>query len=218
MLKIEFDLSALEKRAMKIVGAAEDQVPFALSLALNKAADVTRGLLIQQTWPQHVHVRNTSFLTASLTTKDARASKTQLDVEIYDKLDRGHLRLHAIGGQRTPHGGSNLAVPSSERITRTSMGVPKAQRPRVLKNAFVKGDVVYQRIPAPKAGRRYVFRGAGQALIPVRGARLRLMYVLKPQTTVPRAVPFYEDFEASMLRELTAAIPDAMRYAMATRR
>ena len=75
MLKIEFDASDLEKHAMSVAGALEDQVPFALSIALNKAADITRGLLIEQTWPQHVHVRNTSFIAAALTTKDARASK-----------------------------------------------------------------------------------------------------------------------------------------------
>ena len=134
-------------------------------------------------------------------------------------LDRGNLLLHTIGGERYPHGGSNLAVPSSQQITRSSQGVPKSMRPRVLKNAFVKGDVVYQRIKGPKAGRRYIFRGAGSKLTAApSGNRLRLMYVLKPRTAIPRMVPFYEDFENTMRDELTLAIPDAMRYAMATRR
>ena len=133
MFKIEFDYDALLRSAQGIEGVAE-QLPYALALAMNRSADVTRNLLIKSTWPTHVHQRNASFIAASLTTRDARATKGSLAVEIYDRLDRGNLQMQAKGGTRTPHGGSNLAVPSSG-VTRTSRGVPSRLRPTNLPTA-----------------------------------------------------------------------------------
>jgi len=195
MIKIEFDFAQLNEVAQGI-GAAADQVPYALALALNRSADVTRNLLIKQTWPQHVQQRNRSFIAASLTTRDARANKSSLSVEIYDKLDRGNLQMQAKGGTRTPHGGSNLAVPISG-IPKTSRGVPSRLRPKNMPTAVRKGDALYAR---DKKG------------------RLRLLYVLKPATKIPKRVPFYQDFAASMRRELTRTIPLAVAKAMQTRK
>jgi hypothetical protein len=103
--------------------------------------------------------------------------------------------MQARGGVRAPHGGSNLAVPASS-VPRTSRGVPAAMRPKAMPNAFRKGDVLFER------DRR----------------RLRLMYVLKNVTAIPKRVPFYEDFAESMRRELTRTIPMAVEKALATRR
>jgi hypothetical protein len=195
MFKIEFDYDALLRSAQGIEGVAE-QLPYALALAMNRSADVTRNLLIRSTWPSHVQQRNASFISASLTTRDARATKGSLAVEIYDRLDRGNLQMQAKGGTRTPHGGSSLAVPSSG-VTRTSRGVPSRLRPKNLSTAVRKGDVLYAKD---------------------RKGRLRLLYVLKPATAIPKRVPFYEDFAASMTRELVRTIPLAVQKAMATRR
>lgn len=195
MFKIELDFTELEQAAIKI-GAAADQVPYALSLAMNRAADVTRNLLITSTWPQHVQQRNNSFIAASLTTRDARASKGSLSVEIYDKLQRGNLVMQSKGGTRAPQGGSNLAVPASN-INRTSRGVPTRLRPKNMPTAVRKGDVLYAK---DKKG------------------RLTLLYVLKPATTIPKRVPFYEDYANSMSRELVRTIPMAVEKAMATRK
>jgi hypothetical protein len=195
MFKIEFDFADLEAAAVRI-GASADQIPYALSLALNRAADVTRNLLIRTTWPQHVQQRNASFISASLTTKDSRASKGSLAVELYDKLQRGNLVMQSKGGTRTPQGGSNLAVPASS-VPKGARGVPARLRPKNMPAAFRKGDVLYAR---DKKG------------------RLTLLYVLKHQTKIPKRVPFYEDYAMSMSRELVRTIPMAVERAMATRR
>ena len=195
MFKIEFDFADLEAAAVRI-GASADQIPYALSLALNRAADVTRNLLIRTTWPQHVQQRNASFISASLTTKDSRASKGSLAVELYDKLQRGNLVMQSKGGTRTPQGGSNLAVPASS-VPKGARGVPARLRPKNMPTAFRKGDVLYAR---DKKG------------------RLTLLYVLKHQTKIPKRVPFYEDYAMSMSRELVRTIPMAVERAMATRR
>jgi hypothetical protein len=163
---------------------------------MNRSAEVTRSFLIKQTWPGHIQQRNASFIAASLTTKDARASKQSLSVEIYDKLDRGNLQKQALGGTRSPRGGSNLAVPAST-IRRTSRGVPSRLRPKNLTNAFKLKGLLFVRDKKGKA---------------------KLVYALKPATKIPKRVPFYEDFAASMQRELQRTIPLAVQQAMATRR
>jgi hypothetical protein len=109
MIKVEFDFNELGKYASSL-GARADQIPYALALAMNRSADVTRNFLIKQTWPTHVTQRNASFIAASLTTRQARASKQSLAVEIYDKLDHGNLMLQSKGGVRQPKGGGNIAV------------------------------------------------------------------------------------------------------------
>ena len=100
------------------------------------------------------------LLSASLTTKDSRASKGSLAVELYDKLQRGNLVMQSKGGTRTPQGGSNLAVPASS-VPKGARGVPSRLRPKNMPTAFRKGDVLYAR---DKKG------------------RLTLLYVLKHQT------------------------------------
>jgi hypothetical protein len=195
MFHLEFDWVELEQAA-KNLNAAADQIPYAMALAMNRSADVTRNLLIKSTWPTHVKQRNASFIAASLTTRDARASKMSLSVEIYDKLDRGNLEMQAKGGTRTPHGGSNLAVPVSS-VPRTSRGVPARFRPKNMPTAVRKGDVLYAKD---------------------RRGKLRLLYILKHATKIPRRVPFYEDFAASMQREMQRNIPLAVAQAMSTRK
>jgi hypothetical protein len=199
MIKIEFDMHEVEERALSL-GASIDQVPFAMATALNAAADMTRDYLIHETWPEHVIQRNTSFIGASLTTAGARATKNVLTVEIYDKLGRGHLKLHAEGGERRPLG-ARLAIPGENvAFARTAGGVPARLKPRVLTNAVIKGDVLYQRV------------GRGK------NKRLRLMYVLKPSGRIPKAVPFYEDFGQHMRDALEQSLPEAVKHAMETRR
>jgi hypothetical protein len=198
-LRFEFDFSQLEKMALSM-GAAADQIPFALSMALNRATDITRNLLVRHTWPSSgIKVRNPAFINAALRTQEARATKGSLVTEIYDRFaasgrDAGHLMKQAKGGVRIPRG-SKLAIPVSS--LKSGRGVPNRLKPKVLGDKAVrKGDLLY---------------------VKERG-RLKLVYVLKPATKIPKRVPFYEDYEASMSREMQRLLPLAVRHAMATRR
>lgn len=195
MIHVEFDYSQLEGFA-KQMGARVDQIPYALALAMNRSAEVTRNLLIKQTWPHAIVQRNSSFIAASLTTRDARANKQSLAVEIYDKLGHVNLQRQAKGGVKTPLKGANIAIPASS-VPRGSRGVPKNLRPANLKNAFKRNNMLFVRD---------------------KGGRARLVYTLKPKVTVPKRVPFYEDFAESMARELRRTIPLAVAKAMSTAR
>lgn len=200
MIVVKFDTEALIGKALDL-GAAADQIPYALARTLNDAAEHTRSFLIENTWPEHVYVRNQSFLQASLTTKDARATKGDLTVEIYDKLNRANLALHSRGGIRRAQS-SFLAIGTTHNVAalRGPRGVPKSQRPRALTNAFRKGDVIYQRV-----------KRSGQE-------RLRLMYVLKPQAQIKKDVPFLEDFANEMRQGILDNLAKNVAKAMATRR
>ncbi|KYK44737.1 hypothetical protein A1D31_36105 [Bradyrhizobium liaoningense] len=116
-LEVDFDFSQIKQRAMDL-GATADQIPYIMATTLNMAAENTRSYLIETTWPSSVTVRNRSFMDAALTTKGSRATKGDLTVEIYDKIGRANLFLHAKGGTRRAKGG-NLSIPSSVNVQRT---------------------------------------------------------------------------------------------------
>jgi len=197
MLFVKFDTEDMIRKAYDL-GAVADQMPYILARTMNDAAEVTRSFLIHTTWPHHTYQRNQSFMAAALTTKDSRAQKGDLTVEIYDKLGRANLFLHAKGGQRQAKS-SFIAIGSTRNIAaqRGPHGVVQSMRPRNLKNSFRKGDVVYQRVGKD---------------------RLRLMYVLKPRAQINQDVPFFSDFATVMRGAMVANLPHNVAMAMKTRR
>jgi hypothetical protein len=199
---VDFDFSQVARRAMDL-GATADQIPYIMALALNGAAETTRSFLIQNTWPSSIHTRNRSFMNAALTTKGSRATKGDLTVEIYDKLGRANLALHAKGGTRRARV-SNLAIPSSVNVQRMSGGAVRTnQQPKTLQNSFKRG--------------RFIFQRQGRSTRKASG-RLKLMYTLKPAVPIRQDVPFYHDFAEVMRAALTRDLGAAVIRAMSTRR
>jgi hypothetical protein len=103
--------------------------------------------------------------------------------------------FNAVGG--TKHARGSLAIPT-KRVRRGAHGVVPSQRPKALARAVKKGNLIFQAV-----GRK---------------GKLALMYVLRPFAQIKKDVPFYEDFAASMQREIMKRFPDAIAKAMATRR
>jgi hypothetical protein len=205
MQGLSIDYSDVQ-RIMRNLNAAEEQIPFAMALALNRATENTRQYLIKTTWPGAIKQRNASFIAAALTTREARASKQSLATEIYENermRGRGHLMLHAKGGTRTPtHGRARMTVPT-RNVVRAGAGrrVPQNLRPKQL------GEKLFTQKGNPDA-----------LYVRDRRGKLKLMYVLKTATRVPKRVPFFEDYHRTMASELNRLIPTAVQYAMATRR
>lgn len=196
MLEIRFNMADFERKARE-VGGALDQVPFAISLALNDAAERTRTRLITQTWPSHVRVRKAGFMNAALTTRGQRATKRNLKVVIYDQLHRASLPLHAQGGVKLAKG--RLAIPTAN-VRIGSSGVVASQRPGALSRKVVKGNLIFQR------------QGKGRA------QKLRLMFKLAKSARIRKDVPFIDDFRSTMLAEIRQTFPKAMARAMLTRK
>lgn len=200
LISLSFDFSQFEKRAREI-GGAIDQVPYALSNALNDAAFKARQSIITETWPQHVQVRDRNFLRNALRVEKAtkRGLRVAVTTEGSEAGQRAHLPLHESGGAKPAR--KNLAIPDSKNVQprRTGRGVPKNLRPAALANSFRKGDVIFQRV-----GRK--------------GKQLKQMYVLRPSARIKPAVPFHRDFNRVMTAEVARAFPKAMAKAMASRR
>jgi len=186
------DVSEIDSMAATM-NAAADQIPFALANAMNHAAFVTRQYLIDNTWPQHVHMRNPNFMRAALRVE--QATKQNLTVEIYDALNRSvKLKLHAEGGTKVARG--RFAIPNPRYVRKDATGVVVSQKPKNLPDSFIRGDAIYQRVK----------RG------------LQLMYVLARSVVDRKDVPFYDDFAKHMAEETAKAFPDSMARAMATRK
>lgn len=197
MLDIKFDFSQFE-RAVEGIGGAIEQLPYALSVAMNEAAFTTRRHLVERTWPSHVTVRNTRFLNAAL--RIEKATKNSLVVSITDAGAPGRARLkqHDEGGTKLPKG-SNLAIPARSS---QALGVRQGRRisPKSIPNTFRKGDAVYQR--TGKGGRD----------------GLRLLFVLKSSAKQPADVPLSKDFRDAMAAAMRDSFPKAMAKALASRR
>lgn len=192
MIEVEFDTADFTDRAIEI-GAAVDQLPYILARSLNDGMEKTRSFLVEATWTRSVAAKNRSFIGAALTTKGARATKQDLRVELYDKLGRGNLLLHARGGTRRAQG-ANLAIPSSVNVRRNASGaVTRSQTPRAL---------------ADKAVRR------GRFLF----AKGKMVYTLDPAVPIKRDVPFYQDFTNTMRQAMIDSLPRNVALAMASRR
>lgn len=197
MIDFEIDTRAFEKRAKELHGQI-DQVPYALALAMNRAAENTKNALVQSTWPSHVTQRNASFIRRALQRK--YASKRNLQIEIYDSLGRAHLKLHDTGGTKTAK--SRLAIPPEGMVKRGSSGVRKGQRP----HAIV--------LSTPKRALRITSKG----IFVGKGGRLQLMYAFAPSAKIEADVPFEKDFLEMMTLELRLSFPAAVEQAMKSRR
>lgn len=200
MFAIKFDIKDVERHARALQGA-KDQVPFALALALNKAAENTRELLIRE-WPQRVHVRQGGFIRYALR-RGEKAMKNRLRVEIYDQTGKSFLQRLETGGIHAARG-SNLAIPVETSVRVGAHGVRKSQLPRNLPNAVLLN----------KNGRAGIYQRRGKG----KRKKLKLMYLLRPAVHVPSKMPFGVDFDISMRNEVRTSFPAAMARAMKTRR
>ncbi len=197
MFELTFDASDFERKAREIDGAI-DQVPYALSLALNQAVTNARRVLVGSTWPGHVHQRNSYFIGRALRTKFA--TKRDLAVEIYDDLGRAHLRLHASGGAKLPR--KRFAIAPNAAELRGAHGIRKSQTPKAIVDR------------TPKRALRITSKG----IFVGEGGRLHLKYAFKAMTDQPKDVPFYEDFHTVMIAEMRTSFASAMARAMKGRR
>jgi hypothetical protein len=195
---IEFDMSVFERKA-KELRRQINQVPYALADAMNEAVANTRNVLVQDTWPSHVTQRNAGFIGRALR-RGSKATKRNLQVEIYDSLGRAHLKLHDAGGEKTARG--KFAIPVPGAIKRTSRGVSKNKRPSmIIANT-------------PKRALRITDRG----IFVGKGGRLQLMYAFAPSASVKPDVPFHDDFREAMTIELRTSFPAFVQQAMKGRR
>ena len=193
---LSFDMRDFE-RAADAVKATRDQLPFAISLALNKAAAATETRLAKDTWATHTANRNKGFFKYAMGLDPA--TKGRLHVSLYDQYGRGKIKLHAKGGIAQAKG--RFAVPTSA-VRRTSHGVAANMRPSAInpKRKVVKGGLIFQA------------SGKGEH------RKLTLLYKLTPNVRIEADVPLERDFARFMREEMVREFPLAVKRAMRTRR
>lgn len=195
MIDVQFKYADFD-RAARSMGQAVDQVPFALSQSLNRAATAARKEVVDVAWPAGKTIRNRGFMGWLMRTEFS--TKANLRVKVYNREPRAFVPLHAEGGSKRPTRGGLLAIPGTiVKRARGSHGVPANLKPRNLRGAFRKGNAIFQR-----DGRN----------------RLQLMYVLKGSAQIRKDFAAHETFEAVMRSEVSRQFPIAMQAAMKTRR
>lgn len=200
LFELKIDRSDIERKVRAMRGA-QDQVPYAMSLVLNKAAENAREVLIRE-WPLHVRARQSSFIRYALR-RGPFATKHNLRIEIYDQTGKRFLTRLDGGGTHAARGG-NIAIPVEANVRIGAHGVRKSQLPRNMPNAVILN----------KNGRPAIYQRIGKG----KKSRLKLMYVLRPSVQVPNKMPFGADFTFSVLNDVRTELPKAMARAMSTSR
>lgn len=190
------------ERAADNLGGALDQIPYVMSSILNTAAFATRGSLVKETWPQHVTQRNKGFPSAVLHVD--KASKDNLTVAIREyRESSAPLTPHAEGGVKTARAASfAIPLPWYSEGKMTAHGLRQSARVRTIINNTPKR--------ALRITRKGVYIGEH--------GRLRLAFVFKRSVTIPKDVPFHEDFERNMRTGINELFEPKMAQAMRTRR
>jgi hypothetical protein len=199
-MQITFDTSSVADVARQLDVMA-DQIPFAMSKALNKAVFAAREVLTTQTWPHHVTQRRANFPSAVL--RVDVSDKHNLTVAIREQDSAApSLTLHAEGGTKIPHKAKRFAIPSKGWVVRTGTGVRSDQTPRA----------VIQRTP------KRALRITDKGIFVGEGGRLHLRFSFKSTAQQSKDVPFFKDFEDTMRAKVAELLPEFLLQAQRTRR
>lgn len=107
----------------------EDQLPFALSLALNRTATLARDEVRAQL-PRRFTIRKAGVVRGFRVKPSAKRQWPRLEAQV-GTVD-AFWTLQETGGTKRAQGGGNLAIPTG-LVRRTKRGlISKAQRPRAL--------------------------------------------------------------------------------------
>jgi len=198
-LEIHIDMHEIEEAARNM-GAAIDQIPYAMANTLNDAAFNTRRVLVEQTWPESVNVFNRNFLSSVLRVE--KATKANLSVSIVESRETTTpLKAHAEGGEKVAKSRFAVPMPSYREGKRTSQGLRRTARAR---------EVIAR---TPKRALRITQRG----IFVGESGKLRLIFTFRSRVRVPADVPFYRDFEDTMSADINAGLLPSLERAMATR-
>jgi hypothetical protein len=194
---VNFSIEDFKKASEEINGMASE-LPYVIANLLNDGAFKTRQVLVSDTWPSHVQVRNASFINAALRVE--KANKNNLEVAIYDSIGHGHLKAHAEGGTKRVSG-PRIAIPDATNIRKGARGVWASQTPKAIIARTPK-----RALRITKTG---IFVG--------RGGQLHRAYAFKPSVQIKASVPFYQDFKYVMDNAIRTGFKDAMNFAMKKR-
>jgi hypothetical protein len=179
--------SNLPAFAKAVDAFGKNQMPFAMSQALNDAAFETRRNTIERVWPSDVDAKNRSFMKAAMMPirGDNRATKRKLRAIVQNHptgaMHKDYLQRLAVGGLKHANGRS-IAIPAQDRPPVRGRAGYNRNSPRTV-------------LDRPKAFRQTV---GGQQMILERRIKkrypLKRLYLLEQRSlNVPKQFGFYED-------------------------
>ena len=179
MLQIDTDLDACQR---DVVNFFRDQVPFAMSMAINSTAFAIRQEIIDRTWPNAFEVRNRTLPKIAFRV-DEKATKAKLTANVGQALDHLEwLERQADGGTKVPRG-AHLAVPVNAEAKRTGSGaIRSAMKPKNLKRKYFREG---------SGGKLLLFTVKGRG----KNSTSELAYVLPTAAPITPIFHFYRDAE-----------------------
>lgn len=199
MIVLSLDMRDIERVASDL-RASRDQIPYAMSRALNDSLRIARNVIVKETWPQHVDVFAASFMNSHL--RMVFSTKSALTAAIVETPSSVSMQRLAEGGTKQPTTAKELAIPPLGEDTRERTSHGRKITPRM----------VIQRTP------KRALRITAKGIFVGSGGRLHLKYAFKPRANQPKHVPFYQDFQRVMSTSLNALLPGYLNLAMQTRR
>jgi len=179
--------SNLPAFAKAVDAFGKNQMPFAMSQALNDAAFETRRNTIERVWPSDVDAKNKSFMKAAMMPirGNNRATKKKL---------RSIVQNHPTGAMHKDYL-QRLAVGGLKHANGRSIAIPAADRPPVRGRAGYNRNAPRTVLDRPKAFKQTV---GGQQMILERRTKkrypLKRLYLLEQRSlNVPKQFSFYED-------------------------
>ena len=134
---LEIDVSHDVDRVFSEVGDLfRDQIPFITAQALNDTAFDIRRRIVGSTWPKSVTMRNRVF-PGRVFKVGTKATKRQLEAIVEGDGKFDYVERLADGGTKLPRG-AWIAVPIGDVKRNKGGGIPRAYKPRMLKNSFVR--------------------------------------------------------------------------------
>ena len=180
---LEVDISSDIDRVFSEVGDFfRDQIPFVTAGALNDTAFDIRRRIVGSTWPKAVTMRNRVF-PGRVFKVGQKATKALLEAVIEADGNFDYVERLAEGGTKVPRG-NWIAVPIGDVRRNKGGSIPKAYKPSMLKNSFVRST---------KDGKnRIILQKKNGEVVP--------RYLLVKRAQINATFRFYEDATDTGLR------------------
>ena len=206
------------RTALKSAGA---QLPFTLSLALNRTANDVQAA-IRQTLPSKFHLRRPDFITRTIYRKPGiwptgdNSSKTELTAAVRVHEQRNFLAKFEEGGEKKGEGGS-LVLPTP-RINEPNLIIRRSDPLHISKlpGSLTKSGKLRTK---SKVGVFIVQKPGGAKTIMQRisNTAIRVLYTFRRAVRIPKKLGFHETglkaVNATWSRNLGEALDRALRTA-----